>query len=137
MAVAVWVMKGIFYGLDPNDAGFVRVDDMMGALAQAEWPRDVSAPAAPVVRQNIATAGLVTAATRDEEAVADGGATMLLHVLTGLGVGVASSPGTVNEKSGGCKGNSNGSGIGEDARADVMNYILRILDPRVSLDAIN
>lgn len=136
MAVAVWAMKAIFYGLDPNNTGFARLGDVLGALAQVVWPRDVSAPAVPLVSENMATSGLATAATADEE-TREKFPRILRHVFAGLGVGMASLPGAVNGNTGGCKVNSNDNDIRGDARAHAMDYVLCLLDPRVSLDLIS
>lgn len=135
MAVAVWALKAIFYGLDPNNTGFARVDHILEALAQAAWPRDASASAVALVSEKTNDMGVVTAATAGDETDVKGDAGMLLDALRGLGVGVVSSPGTVNGTAGGCNGNCSGHGNGGSDRPDLVHYIVHLLDPRVSVDA--
>lgn len=107
----VWALKSTFYDLDQENAGFVRIGDMLSALSRVYWPPD-------------ATVSGSTA--HDEETNGGGDAGMLVDVLRGLGVGVA-------EGGYGCGhggGESSPRGIG---LACPLRYIQHILNPRVSV----
>jgi len=48
ISAAIWALKNIFYDLDQENAGFVRMKDILSALSSASWPRDAAVSASAV-----------------------------------------------------------------------------------------
>ena len=106
----VWALKSTFYYLDQENAGFVRLEDILSALSRVYWPPD-------------ATVSGSTA--HDEETNGGGDAGMLVDVLRGLGVGVA-------EGGYGCGRGGDDSSSRRIGLACPLRYIQHLLNPRVS-----
>ncbi len=113
LPAAIWALKSIFYDLDQENVGFVRMKDILCALWSASWPR------VPVVSANAAS---------DGETKGKGEARMPIELLRGIGAGLAEG----GDDGGGGDGGGGEDGV-EDGRASLVNYIQHLLSPTVSL----
>lgn len=96
----------MFYDLDQENAGFVRMKDILSALSNASWPRAAS----------------------DGETKGGGEVRIPIDLLRGLGARLMEGGGG----DGGSDGGGGDDGV-EDGRARLVNYIKHLLNWRVSL----
>ncbi|CAM9315535.1 unnamed protein product [Ectocarpus fasciculatus] len=125
LSAVVWALKSAFYGLDPNDTGLVRLEDILEEI-QDRWPREAPAlgsrSAEPVVgnKRNFVDPS-------NKEAVHKGRVRRLLDRLVGIDTGVGGSHGDVNRL-----GSDSASVEGDSDRDGLTDYIRHLLIPRGS-----
>lgn len=121
----VWALKSIFYCLDPNNTGLVRLEDILAEI-QARWPREAPALGSPSVEPVVGNKRNIVDPYH-EEAVHEGGVRILLDRLV-----------RVDTRGGGGYGDGNrlgsdGACIEDDCDRDgLVHHIRHLLDPRVS-----
>ncbi|CAM9960681.1 unnamed protein product [Scytosiphon promiscuus] len=131
LSAGVWALKSIFYELDPENTGFVWLENVLIGLAEERRLAEAPTSSATCLRSEHMKKGVGRGAVSSEDAGRNGSLATKLGRLLGLGVRMRGSRGAVGVDGGDQNrvGTDDGVEKGEDVGESLLRFVRHLLTP--------